>query len=250
MRLSLNAAALFALVLQIAACSQGSTPPLPPPNPSAALAHTSKPFTFHTSGDLASGGGSGLADNTIYLPGIRFPIENAPAFANSQVYSKGGKFGGGGTQCDPANYSYPWRDTFCESRVWTVQLCPTGIGHQGQDIRPATCAGGTHWAVAAEAGQITAITAYSVTLVSSSSPQKIYRYLHMKMNALAVTLDQHVARGKRLGLVNNDFPGGTTFHLHFDAQTSVTVNGAPVIMYVPPYASLVAAYKRLLSGKQ
>ena len=35
------------------------------------------------------------------------------------------------------NYAYPWRDNFCERRGFAVGQCPVGIGHQGQDIRPA-----------------------------------------------------------------------------------------------------------------
>ena len=40
---------------------------------------------------------------------------------------------------DPGNYSYPWRDNFCERRSFYVGQCPGGLGHQGQDIRPASC---------------------------------------------------------------------------------------------------------------
>ncbi len=39
----------------------------------------------------------------------------------------------------PDNYSYPWRDNFCEHRFFYVGQCPGGLGHQGQDIRPASC---------------------------------------------------------------------------------------------------------------
>jgi murein DD-endopeptidase MepM/ murein hydrolase activator NlpD len=267
MRPSLSAIALLIIAAQIGACNQNNPapppsppgpvepppapPPPPPPPPAPApgpVDPNGKTFTYRDPGELAPGGGSGLADDKIYLPGMRFPIENAPAYANSQVYNKGGMYGGGGTQCDSANYSYPWRDTFCETRSWTVALCESGKGHQGQDIRPSTCAGAKHWAVAAEDGQITAITGYTVTLVSAAAPQRIYRYLHMKMSALPVSVGEHVTRGQHLGLVNNDFPGGTTYHLHFDVKTSVTVNGSAVITYVPPYASLVDAYERLLSG--
>ena len=37
------------------------------------------------------------------------------------------------------NYSYPWQDNFCETRDFQAGQCPGGFGHQGQDIRPATC---------------------------------------------------------------------------------------------------------------
>src|SRR5258708_1168464 len=71
---------------------------------------------FMPSGDLEAGSGTGLYDETVHYPGIRFPIENAPAFANSQVYRPGGQHGGGGGQCAAVNYDYPWRDNFCEKR--------------------------------------------------------------------------------------------------------------------------------------
>ena len=41
---------------------------------------------------------------------MRFPIEVAPAYPNSQVYRPGGLYGGGGSQCDASNYDYPWQD--------------------------------------------------------------------------------------------------------------------------------------------
>ena len=37
------------------------------------------------------------------------------------------------------NYSYPWRDNFCEHRHFFAGQCPGGEGHQGQDIRPSHC---------------------------------------------------------------------------------------------------------------
>jgi len=37
------------------------------------------------------------------------------------------------------NYSYPWQDNFCETRDFEVGQCATGMGHQGQDIRPSSC---------------------------------------------------------------------------------------------------------------
>ena len=40
------------------------------------------------------------------------------------------------------NFSYPWRDNFCERRGFPVGQCPGGHGHQGQDIRTRPCASG------------------------------------------------------------------------------------------------------------
>ena len=69
-------------------------------------------FSYKPAGELKPGSGRGRADGTVYVPGMRFPIEKGPAFANSQVYGRGGMHGGGGGQCDSANYSYPWRDNY------------------------------------------------------------------------------------------------------------------------------------------
>lgn len=43
-----------------------------------------------------------------------------------------------------------------------------GEGHQGQDIRAATCEKGVHWVVAATDGTITNVGSYSVYLGRSS----------------------------------------------------------------------------------
>src|SRR5467141_4052304 len=84
-----------------------------------------KKFSYHPPGELLPGSGTGRHDETVYAPGIRFPIEKLPAYANSQVWNPGGKSGPpGGDQCDPNNYSYPWWDNFCETRGWKTPMCP------------------------------------------------------------------------------------------------------------------------------
>lgn len=202
--------------------------------------------SFSPPGELESGSGRGVADPNVYLRDIRFPIEKAPAFLNSQVYRKGGMHGPSGGQCDSANYSYPWRDNFCEKRDWGMPLCPAGKGHQGQDIRPATCKAGLHWAVAAESGKIVQIGKYSVTLQTPNGT--VYRYLHLDMDDLAVRRGQLVQRGARIGKVSNDFgDASTTIHLHFDIKDSVRIGGVSRVVFVPPYSSLQAAYQQLLS---
>jgi murein DD-endopeptidase MepM/ murein hydrolase activator NlpD len=203
-------------------------------------------------GALAPGSGSGATDPTVWATGMRFPMEAAPAFANSQVYGYGGYLAPGpGGQCDDRNYSYPWRDNFCETRSWDNGLCPAGRGHQGQDIRPATCVKKVHWVVAPEAGTITSIGSYTVTLLGHSG--RIYRFLHMDMagvHALFPDLaSRTVTRGQRLGQVSNDFGGNaTTIHLHFEIKAPVTNGGGTaVVMFVPTYPSLTDSYGRLLS---
>ncbi len=197
-----------------------------------------QPFTYDPPGTLVpSRSGRGRVDSKAYAPTMRFPLEQARAFANSQVYGNGGGQGTGG-QCDAVNYAYPWHDNYCESRSYSMPLCPAGTGHQGQDIRPATCVKDTHWAVAAEAGTITNIGSYSVYLTAADGTR--FDYLHMSQVQVAV--GARVTKGQRLGKVSNAFGGTpTTIHLHFNIRQTVASVGA---VYVPPYVSLVDAYKR------
>lgn len=199
-------------------------------------------FQYAPPGELVSGSGRGRSDEQVYVPGMRFPIEAAPAWANSQVWGRGGSMGGGGGQCDAQNYSYPWRDNYCESRQWDMPLCPSGTGHQGQDIRPSTCENRRWWAVAAESGTITSIGSYSVTLMADGGTR--HRYLHMDPDSVEVRQGQRVARGDRLGLVSNAFGGTpTTIHLHYDIVQDVQGAGS---VYVPTYLSLVRSYEELI----
>lgn len=203
---------------------------------------------FNPSGQLQPNSGRGDTDDTIYAPDMRFPIEKANAFANSQVYGHGGMSGPGGSECDHANYEYPWRDNFCEDRAqYKTPLCPAGTGHQGQDIRPPSCAKSKYTAVAAEAGTITQIGKYTVYLSADSG--RIFRYLHLDMTKLQVAVGQRVQRGDPIGLVSNFFGDTTTtIHLHFEIREPVTDGTATITTWVPPYASLVDAYQRLLAG--
>ncbi|WP_396592981.1 M23 family metallopeptidase [Brevundimonas sp. R86498] len=202
------------------------------------------------SGGLVPGSGTGATDTTIWAPGMRFPMEAAPAYANSQVYGYGGFAAPGpGGQCDARNYAYPWRDNFCETRGWTNTMCPTGKGHQGQDIRPATCVKKVHNVVAAEAGVITSIGSYSVFLRGDSG--LIYRYLHMDPAHVQTILTegQRVTRGQLIGKVSDAFGGSaTTIHLHFEIKAPVTANGSTAVIFVPTYPSLEDSYGRLLNA--
>jgi MYXO-CTERM domain-containing protein len=207
-------------------------------------------FTWNPPGRLQSGN-EGRVDERVYAPGMRYPIEDAPSYPNSQVYAPGGSHGPGGGQCAAINFSYPWSDNFCEPRRWDMPMCPGGTGHQGQDIRPATCGDKAHWAVAAEAGQITSIGSYSVYLVTDSGRR--HRYLHLAPETLEVRQGQRVERGARIGKVSNAFFDsdgnrvGTTVHLHYDIHMAIAELGRAV--YVPPYMSLVRSYEPLV-GEQ
>ena len=201
-------------------------------------------WSYRPAGELVSGSGTGRVDDEVYAPGIRFPIEAAPAYANSQVWGRGGSNGGGGSQCDAVNFSYPWHDNYCETRSWDMPLCPSGMGHQGQDIRAATCQNATHWAVAADDGTITSIGSYSVYLTAPDGTR--YDYLHM--SDVQVAVGDEVVRGERLGKVSNQFGGSsTTVHLHFNVRKNVDGVG---MVFVPPYMSLVRAYEALIGVAQ
>ena len=205
----------------------------------AHVATAADPFTYSPPGQLVTGSGMGRVDTNVYAPNMRFPIENGPAFANSQVWGHGGNSGTGG-QCDKENFSYPWHDNYCEKRDWAMPLCPGGTGHQGQDIRAASCMKGVHPTVAAVDGTITSIGSYSVYLTAPDGTR--YDYLHMQ--DVAVKEGQKVNRGDPMGKVSNQFGGDvTTVHLHFNIHQNVAGVGA---VYVPGYLSLVKSYETLM----
>ncbi len=219
-------------------------------------------FSYVPAGDLLPNSGPGHEDTTIYRPDILFPLEDA-AFLNSQVYRYGGSQGyvNGmeGGQCNEANYDYPWQDTFCESRSRSQIMCPDG-GHEGVDIRPATCipeTGADHWAVAVEDGRIVGLADSKYTVKLQTADGTLYRYMHMKMDALAVEDGEYVTKGQRLGRVFNDFFNSagervaTTYHLHFEMYQNYAPDEEtdPVFDQVSPYMTLVNAYERKLRGE-
>lgn len=219
-------------------------------------------FSYMPPGDLLPSSGPGHADNTVYRPGIAFPLED-PAFLNSQVYRHGGSQGSvngmTGGQCHETNYDYPWQDTFCESRSRDQIMCPDG-GHEGVDIRAASCisqTGAAHWAVAVEDGRIIAPSSSRYTVRLQTNDGTLYRYMHLKMDELAVADGEFVAKGQRIGKVSNDFFNSsgervpTTFHLHFEMYQNYAPDEEtdPVFDQVNPYMTLVEAYERKLRGE-
>ncbi len=240
----------FALLLGLATC--GPAPDNDTPDPDTPTTPDTPSVDHTPPGSLVpSNSGPGNNDSTVYSPNMRFPLESGPAFLNSQIYGVGGSFGANDCtttvcECDPRNYSLPWHDNFCESRSRVVRGCPTGGGHQGQDIRPATCEDKTHWAVAAEDGRVTYLGKYSVYLLGEKTGIR-YRYLHLEMAALAVSKGDRVKAGDRIGMVSRDFGTAlTTLHLHFDMNAPIKdAEGRPRNTYVSPYKSLVNAYERL-----
>jgi hypothetical protein len=223
--------------------------------PEPSTPETPKPtFTFFRSGNLIPATGIGTTEAAALVPDMLFPIKDAPAIAQSQVYRYGGGEKGG-DQCDARNFNAPWRDNYCEKRTTTNKTpwCPEAGVHLGQDIRVGTPEGCVaekkakaadrtrYEVVAVEDGVISNVGSYSITLRANSGG-RIYRYLHLNMAKLKVATNQNVKKGDVLGYVSNDFGGTpTTLHLHFEIKLNTAENGW---QYAPPYASLLEAYKR------
>jgi murein DD-endopeptidase MepM/ murein hydrolase activator NlpD len=193
-------------------------------------------------------------DRKVYAPNIIFPLRlETGRFAaqNTQIWGYGG--GGyngageaGGTECDPRNYDpMQQRDNFCEVRGWSMPLCPSGEGHQGQDIRPPSCKDNTWDVVAVVDGIITLVTS-NTTVKLKGNDGTVYEYLHMHPNSIKVKEGSKVKQGDVVGRVSKYMNGtrSTTYHLHFNVRQRIEVGSKVLEVYVPPYASLVAAYRR------
>ena len=204
-------------------------------------------------------GQAGRADHTVYSQ-IRFPLEDAPAFATSELYKRRNR----AQAADPNDTSppppLPWRDNFCERRGFPVGQCPAGIGHQGQDIRPAPCKPPPGADRCTHRGNVVAVrdgvilrsprqeAAYM--FVNSANEHIRFRYLHMsprKMDADNLLSGRRVHEGEVIGQVSNFSmrEAGTSYHVHFDIQVP-TRHGW---VFVNPYMTLVAAYERLIGER-
>jgi murein DD-endopeptidase MepM/ murein hydrolase activator NlpD len=228
--------------------------PTPTPETPATPAPVTPSFYYFRSGNLAPASGTGSTEMAVLVPNMLFPIKDAPAVAQTQVYRWGGGIKGG-DQCDVRNFAAPWRDNYCETRSTTntTPWCAkTGV-HLGQDIRVGTPEGCKaerttkaadrmrYEVVAVEDGFVSNVGSYSVTLHADSG-DRIYRYLHLNMAKLKVSTNQTVKKGDVIGYVSNDFGGTpTTLHLHFEIKLNTASNGW---QYAPPYGSLLEAYKR------
>ena len=160
------------------------------------------------------------------------------------------------------NFTYPWRDNFCEQRDFLVGQCPGGYGHQGEDIRPAQCVlynaeadrclPYQDYVAAVHDGVIRRMPgnlgAYIV--VNTENEHVRFRYLHMNpkfMDADGLLNGRQVSEGEIIGKVATwgDFEQGTSYHLHFNIQVFTSVGW----VWVNPYMTLVAAYERLVGGR-
>jgi murein DD-endopeptidase MepM/ murein hydrolase activator NlpD len=233
-----------------------------PPEISERPAERSSDFTYRPTGDIITNSGSrkqgGHADFTVYSQ-IRFPLEKAPAFAHSQSF---GRRKSNDDEAAGSNASYPWQDNFCEARSFSVGQCPSGYGHQGQDIRPVTCAPASEGADHCDPHQQAVVAVRDGVVIRSPKQQAAtlqintrnehirFRYMHMNptsMDADRVLNGRHVEEGEKIGVVSNylDHPNGTTHHLHFDVQV-FTRDGW---LWVSPYVTLISAYERLIRGR-
>src|SRR5215469_12084952 len=251
---------------------------------------TSKDFTYFSPGLIIPNTGlkketGGRADYTVYAR-LRFPLKQAPAFANSQSFNNWGDcdFTGRSVRSPhrkdqpysckvnarplvfnegaPANYSYPWRDNFCEHRRFFVGQCPGGEGHQGQDIRPSSCALINDGADRCQPYQHEVVAAHDGFILRAPKQEAVYlfinttstharvRYMHMNPNQLdadGIFSGKLVHEGDRIGKVGNynNRERGTTYHLHFDMQVPTKLGW----VFVNPYMTLVSAYERLIDAR-
>lgn len=229
-------------------------------------------------------GRGGVVDRSVYGT-IRFPLADVPAFVNSQSFmhwgncDMTGRVGWRSTKGAPyrcsvnrkpltfdesaqENYSYPWRDNFCEHRAFYVGQCPSGFGHQGVDIRPSECKlrkpdsdrcqPYSDDVVAVRDGMILRPGAQDgIVLVSNTDDGLLrFRYIHMnprKLDADTMTNGRLMREGEVLGQVGNysRYEGATTVHLHFEMMVP-THDG---FVRVNPYATLIAAYERLIGAR-
>ncbi len=268
----------------------GTTPPNTIDRPKCA----DPSFTYHAPGSLITGSGyqgkSGKADYTVYAR-MLFPIAADHSYANSQVFMHGGEClsnppssiqtvpepqkRGDNYHCklNPTkpltffegareNYSYPWRDNFCESRDWPLGQCPGNNGHQGQDIRPSRCYAVSdasprcqpyrHRINAVRDGVVQRDRGREALYLVVNTPTEHirFRYLHMNpafMDRDGMTTGRELSEGERIGLMGTYLDGhelGTTYHLHFDVQVP-TRDGW---VFVSPYMTLAAAHERQLGG--
>lgn len=224
-------------------------------------AEPSLDFTYRPVGNILLGSlyGSilhhqgGRTDLSVYSQ-IRFPL-NAPSYLHSQSFGRHRTV----DKSDSPGATYPWRDSFCEARSFNVGQCPSGFGHQGEDIRPGGC---TPQDAAAGRCDLKRQPIFAVrdgivlrsrqqqaaTLQVNTATEHIrFRYMHLNptvMDTDGVLNGRELMEGEQLGVVSNylDHANGTSRHLHFDIQV-FTHDGW---IWVNPYATLISAYERLI----
>jgi murein DD-endopeptidase MepM/ murein hydrolase activator NlpD len=228
-----------------------ATPPAtPPPGPAGAG------FAYYPPGELIDKdkGHGRPADRRVYAPAIIFPLKLGQGLfphLNSQIWGYGGggwngKGAAGGSESDPRNYDpMKQRDNYCEVRGWSMPLCPSGTGHQGQDIRPPSYKDNNWEAVAVTDGVISNVTS-NTTVQLKAADGTDYFYLHMHPKSITVKTGQKVKQGDVLGRVSKYMGGtpSTSLHLHFNVRQRIKVGAETLQVYVPTFTSLIAALRR------
>jgi murein DD-endopeptidase MepM/ murein hydrolase activator NlpD len=274
--------------LQMLRTAGGTPQTISPPHLDLTQPTAKSDFTYYGPGDLIPDSGwkkmPGRADYHVYAE-MRFPIANAPAYVKSQSFMPWGDCYHSGhngrlgrkdgtytcrvngiplvfNEAAAVNFTYPWRDNFCELRDFQVGQCPGGYGHQGQDIRPGNCVLNNegadrclpyqHSIAAVRDGLIWRLPGNLGAYIVINTPNEFvrFRYLHMNphfMDDEGLVSGRQVSQGEIIGKVATwgDFESGTSYHLHFNMQV-VTKLGW---VWVNPYMSLVLAYEKLIGGR-
>ena len=228
-------------------------------------AERSPDFTYRPSGDIIANSASASRAATSTSPPIRksaFRWKRPLAFVHSQEFRNRRSSDKPIDELAGSNTSYPWRDNFCEARSFNVGQCPSGFGHQGEDIRPAPCpphsrrrralrpqaAGGrrrprrrrdprAEAAGGDAAGQHPQRT-HSLPLHAHESGRAGRR-------RRAERAQRRRRREDRRGFELSRPPQRHQPHLHFDVQV-FTRDGW---IWVNPYVTLISAYERLIRGR-
>ena len=279
----------FIKALQLAGGAPDAPPlvaPAAPPRP----ANLDAAFSYYPPGSLIPYTGlkpdlPGSTDTTVYAR-LRFPMKEAPAFANSQSFNSWGDCdftgrsprrvsakdapyackvngrplvfdeGGGG------NYRYPWRDNFCEHRHFPVGQCPGGEGHQGQDIRPSFCKKLNDGADRCEPYQQAIVAVHDGVILRTRKQEAVFlfinsprahlrvRYIHMnpkQLDADGMLSGRRLAEGDKIGKVGNYNDYERGTTYHLHFDMQVPTRIGYV--FVNPYMTLVSAYERLIGGR-
>jgi murein DD-endopeptidase MepM/ murein hydrolase activator NlpD len=220
------------------------TPPTAPPAEKPGFAYYPPGDTYPDNNKLGR-----KSDRFVYLPDIIYPIKlDAGRYPhmNSQIYGHGGYKGPGGSESHRNNYDpFKQRDDYCEERGWSMPLCPSGTGHQGQDIRPPTPEDNKWECVAVVDGTITKVTD-NTTVELKAKDGTTYQYLHMNRASIRVKTGQSVKQGDVLGRVSKIMGGkpSTTIHLHFHARQNIRIGSKELTVFVPVFSSLVSALRK------